>query len=106
MASSRNPDASDSRTPNDMGIVRATTLPPRARARSPAASLARPWAALAAFTNRTFQLSGRWAAADMSAISSRAHGSKVGSTMGMNSSDVPGCAPATRHSSTSSSAVA
>ena len=104
-ASSTKPAANERRMPNGLGMVRATTLPPLARATSPADSWFSMFGALSALITRMFQLSGRWAAADMSAISSLAHGSN-GPTIGRNSSEVPSCSPATRHSSTSSCSVA
>ena len=86
------------------GIVSATTLAPISRARSPAASRCSTNAPFIALTVSRFQLSGRRAAADMRAITSRCR--SVKSRVGMNSSDVPGCSPVTRHSASSSSAVA
>jgi hypothetical protein len=99
------PLANDSRVPRLIGIVRATTLPPFARARSPAASLAAFSSRLNGETAMTFQLMGRWAATDMSTMRSMAHWSN-GPTWGMISSEVPGYSPTTRARSTSSASVA
>ncbi len=105
MVSNRNPVSKLSLGMTGAGMVSPRTRPPNAAAASDAASCVRASSSSPAMTMRTFQLSGRFAAADMSPISS-ASASPNWPTPGMNSSVVPSCSPVSAHNAISSSWVA
>ena len=103
--SSTNPDRNDSRIRIECGSVSATTRPPRSAAWSDAASCDSWPVGFIDDTPSTFQLSGRWAAADMAASRSRSSSVKpLMQPARIASSVVPGVSRTAAARATSSSA--
>ena len=105
IVSSRKPEAKLSRGDTGDGIVRPSTRPPSSAAVSLAPSWADTCSASPAITIRTFQLSGRSAAADMRPMRVASRSVNV-PTPGMNSRVVPSWRDTSAQSASSSASVA